>query len=96
MEAICRLAERLNIENVMAVSNEQHIFRSPRYHDKNKVILSDYNAFWASVGGECDSRGYYHIPRTLARKARRRLPVRSGLNIAAAINYWTLSTNSCR
>ncbi|MBA7730686.1 DUF535 domain-containing protein [Citrobacter freundii] len=69
MEAICRLAERLNIENVMAVSNEQHIFRSPRYHDKNKVILSDYNAFWASVGGECDSRGYYHIPRTLARKS---------------------------
>ena len=69
MEAICRLAERLNIENVMAVSNEQHIFRSPRYYDKNKVILSDYNAFWASVGGECDSRGYYHIPRTLARKS---------------------------
>ncbi|HGY3714963.1 TPA: VirK/YbjX family protein [Citrobacter gillenii] len=69
MEAICRLAEQLNIEQVMAVSNEQHIFRSPRYHDKNKVILSDYNAFWASVGGECDSRGYYHIPRTLARKS---------------------------
>lgn len=68
MEAICRLAEQLNIEKVMAVSNEQHIFRSPRYHDKNKVILSDYNAFWESVGGECDSRGYYHIPRSLARK----------------------------
>lgn len=69
METICRLAEQLNIEHVMAVSNEQHIFRSPRYHDKNKVILSDYNAFWESVGGECDSHGYYHIPRTLARKS---------------------------
>lgn len=69
MEVICRLAEQLNIEQVMAVSNEQHIFRSPRYHDKNKVILSDYNAFWASVGGECDSHGYYHIPRTLVRKS---------------------------
>ncbi|WP_254922079.1 DUF535 family protein [Citrobacter braakii] len=69
MEAICRLAEQLNIEKVMAVSNEQHIFRSPRYHDKNKVILSDYNAFWESVGGECDSHGYYHIPRTMARKS---------------------------
>lgn len=68
METICRLAEQLNIEHVMAVSNEQHIFRSPRYHDKNKVILSDYNAFWEAVGGECDSHGYYHIPRTLARK----------------------------
>lgn len=68
MEAICRFAEQLNIEQVLAVSNEQHIFRSPRYHDKNKVILSDYNAFWESVGGECDSHGYYHIPRTLARK----------------------------
>ncbi|EMN1294790.1 TPA: DUF535 domain-containing protein [Citrobacter freundii] len=69
MEAICRLAERLNIDNVMAVSNEQHIFRSQRYHDKNKVIHSDYNAFWESVGGECDRHGYYHIPRTLARKS---------------------------
>ena len=36
---------------------------------KNKVILSDYNTFWESVGGECDSNGYYHIPRTLARKS---------------------------
>ena len=68
MEAICRFAEQLNIEQVLTVSNEQQIFRSPRYHDKNKVILSDYNAFWESVGGECDSHGYYHIPRTLARK----------------------------
>lgn len=69
MEALCRLAEQLNIEQVIAVSNEEHIFRSPRYRDKNKVILSDYNAFWESVGGECDSHGYYHIPRTLARKS---------------------------
>ncbi len=69
MEAICCFAEQLNIEQILAVSNEQHIFRSPRYDDKNKVILSDYNTFWESVGGECDSNGYYHIPRTLARKS---------------------------
>lgn len=69
MEAICRFAEQLNIEQIVAVSNEQHIFRSQRYHDKNKVILADYNAFWESVGGECDSHGYYLIPRTLARKS---------------------------
>lgn len=69
MEAICCFAEQLNIKQILAVSNEQHIFRSPRYHDKNKVILSDYNAFWESVGGECDSHGYYHIPRTMARKS---------------------------
>lgn len=69
MEAICRFAEQLNIEQVLAVSNDQHIFRSQRYHDKNKVIHSDYNSFWESVGGECDSNGYYHIPRTLARKS---------------------------
>ena len=69
MEAICCFAEQLNIKQILAVSNEQHIFRSPRYHDKNKVILSDYNAFWESVGGECDGHGYYHIPRTMARKS---------------------------
>lgn len=69
MEAICCFGEQLNIEQILAVSNEQHIFRSPRYDDKNKVILSDYNTFWESVGGECDSNGYYHIPLTLARKS---------------------------
>lgn len=68
MEAVCRFAERLQVEQILAVSNAVHIFRGERYLDKNKTILSDYDSFWASVGGECDERGYFHLPLTVARK----------------------------
>lgn len=68
METICRFAERLHVEQILAVSNEVHIFRGERYQDKNKKILSDYDTFWEAVGGERDNQGYYHIPVAIARK----------------------------
>lgn len=68
MEAVCRFAERLQAEQILAVSNEAHIFRGERYQDKNKKILSDYDTFWAAVGGECDKLGYFHLPIQIARK----------------------------
>ena len=68
MEAVCRFAERLHVEQILAVSNEVHIFRGERYQDKNKKILSDYDTFWAAVGGECDKLGYFHLPIQIARK----------------------------
>ncbi|WP_052284331.1 VirK/YbjX family protein [Kluyvera genomosp. 1] len=68
MEAVCRFAERLRAEQILAVSNEAHIFRGERYQDKNKKILSDYDTFWTAVGGECDKQGYFHLPIHIARK----------------------------
>ncbi|WP_270502038.1 VirK/YbjX family protein [Kluyvera ascorbata] len=68
MEAVCRFAGRLQVEQILAVSNAVHIFRAERYHDKNKNILSDYNTFWEAIGGECDQTGYFHISGTIARK----------------------------
>ncbi|MFV0262181.1 MAG: VirK/YbjX family protein [Kluyvera sp.] len=68
MEAICRFAERLHVEQILAVSNDVHIFRGERYQDKNKKILSDYDTFWEALGGERDNQGYYHIPVTIVRK----------------------------
>ena len=68
MEAVCRFAERLHVDQILAVSNDVHIFRGERYQDKNKKILSDYDTFWEAVGGERDNEGYYHIPVAIARK----------------------------
>lgn len=68
MEAVCQFAERLQVKQILAVSNETHIYRSLRYRDKEDNIHADYNAFWASCGGECDEKGYYHLPCTLTRK----------------------------
>ena len=68
MEAVCRFAERLHVDQILAVSNDVHIFRGERYQDKNKKILSDYDTFWEAVGGARDNEGYYHIPVAIARK----------------------------
>ena len=68
MEAVCHFAGRLQVEQILAVSNTVHIFRGERYHDKNKAVLSDYDNFWEAVGGECDQTRYFHIPVTIARK----------------------------
>ena len=68
MEAVCHFAKRLQVEQILAVSNEKHIFRSERYHDKNKKVLSDYDVFWEAVGGICDEEGYFHIPPEIPRK----------------------------
>ncbi|UAK18332.1 VirK/YbjX family protein [Kluyvera sp. CRP] len=68
MEAVCRFAERLHVDQILAVSNDVHIFRGERYQDKNKKILSDYDTFWEAVGGERDNEGYFHIPVAIARK----------------------------
>jgi uncharacterized protein VirK/YbjX len=69
MEAVCQFARGFHATQVLAVSNETHIYRSLRYRDKKDQIHADYSAFWASVGGERDANGYYHIPCAIARKS---------------------------
>lgn len=69
MEAVCQFAQAFNVNQILAVSNETHIYRSLRYRDKKDKIHADYSAFWASVAGECDASGYYHIPCVIPRKS---------------------------
>ncbi|MCU6664386.1 hypothetical protein D3C75_384650 [compost metagenome] len=69
MEAICQFAARFEVTQILAVSNETHIYRSLRYRDKKDKIHADYSGFWETVGGECDANGYFHIPGTVARKS---------------------------
>lgn len=38
MEAACLFAQRLQVEQIIAVSNETHIYRSLRYRDKEGKI----------------------------------------------------------
>lgn len=69
MEAVCDFARRMEVEQILAVSNATHIYRSLRYRDKENKIFADYDAFWTSVGGELDDEGYFHIPDSIARKS---------------------------
>ncbi|WP_426347381.1 VirK/YbjX family protein [Cronobacter universalis] len=70
LEAVCLLAQRFAVSQILAVSNETHIYRSWRYAKKKKDKLhADYDSFWASLGGYKDVQGLYHLPLQIARKS---------------------------
>ena len=70
LEAVCLLAQHFGVSQILAVSNETHIYRSWRYAKKKKDKLhADYDSFWESLGGEKDARGLYHMPLQVARKS---------------------------
>lgn len=59
LEAVCLLAQHFGVSQILAVSNETHIYRSWRYAKKKKDKLhADYDSFWESLGGEKDARGF--------------------------------------
>ncbi|EOY5377033.1 VirK/YbjX family protein [Cronobacter dublinensis] len=70
LEAVCLLAQHFGVNQILAVSNDTHIYRSWRYAKKKKDKLhADYDSFWASLGGEKDAQGLYHMPLQVARKS---------------------------
>ncbi len=70
LEAVCLLAQHFGVSQILAVSNETHIYRSWRYAKKKKDKLhADYDSFWESLGGEKDARGLYHMPLQIPRKS---------------------------
>ncbi|NCH56729.1 VirK/YbjX family protein [Cronobacter muytjensii] len=70
LEAVCLLARHFAVSQILAVSNDTHIYRSWRYAKKKKDKLhADYDSFWASLAGEKDAQGLYHMPLHIARKS---------------------------
>ena len=69
LEAACQLAQHLNVQQILAVSNSAHIYRSWRYQKKKKERLhADYDSFWRSMKGELLADGYFRMPGEVARK----------------------------
>ncbi|KAF1371159.1 VirK/YbjX family protein [Yokenella regensburgei] len=70
VEAAMALSSVLSVEEIRAVSNETHIYRSIRYRKKKQDKLhADYNGFWDSLGAAPDSKGDFILPLTMPRKA---------------------------
>ncbi|EPC3573365.1 VirK/YbjX family protein [Morganella morganii] len=68
-EVICLIASLFQCQQIIATSNETHIYRSRRYrHKKLTQWVADYNSFWESVGGTANPQHEYVIPLTLPRK----------------------------
>lgn len=69
LEATCQLARHFNVEQILAVSNSAHIYRSWRYEKKKKGKLhADYDSFWQSMSGELQTSGFFRLPESVARK----------------------------
>jgi len=69
VETAMTLAQFLHVEEIRAVSNETHIYRTARYRRKKQGLLhADYNSFWESLGAVVDGYGDYVLPLTIARK----------------------------
>ncbi|MBD2815335.1 DUF535 domain-containing protein [Xenorhabdus sp. Flor] len=75
IESICRFAEHTNCEQISAVSNETHIYRSIRYwHKKKHLMVADYNAFWESLNGIRQENNDFHLPSNIERKSLDEIP----------------------
>ena len=69
VDALLTLGTQMSVEQVRAVSNETHIYRSLRYRRKKRDLLhADYNSFWESLSATVDTEGDYVLPLALPRK----------------------------
>ncbi|OKP03453.1 VirK/YbjX family protein [Xenorhabdus eapokensis] len=75
IEAICRFADHMNCEQILAASNETHIYRSIRYwHKKKNQMVADYNSFWESLSGIRKENNEFHLPSFIERKSLDEIP----------------------
>ncbi|MBA7753606.1 DUF535 domain-containing protein [Enterobacter sp. RHBSTW-01064] len=69
VEAVMTLGTAFPVEQILAVSNATHIYRSWRYRKKKEgKLLADYDSFWLSLGGERQESGHFALPLTMPRK----------------------------
>lgn len=70
LEACTELTVWLDTEQIIAVSNDTHIYQSWRYRKKKQGKLhADYDSFWESLNGERTAEGTFHLPLFIARKS---------------------------
>lgn len=69
MEALSLFCIATGVEQIQAVSDAGHIFRSWRYHFKKKRLFhASYNEFWESLHAEPISAKLYNVPLIIPRK----------------------------
>ena len=69
VETAMTLGAAFPVEQIVAVSNDTHIYRSWRYRKKKEgKLLADYDSFWLSLGGEKQESGNFMLPLVMPRK----------------------------
>lgn len=73
-EALCSLMCCCDISDVLAVSEQSHVFRQLRYrYKKRKSFVATYSDFWESIAGRPYSN-WYQLPVNVERKSFNALP----------------------
>jgi uncharacterized protein VirK/YbjX len=69
LEACTELAAFMGMEQIVAVSNTTHIYKSWRYRKKKQgKLFADYDSFWQSLSGELNADGTFLLPSRIVRK----------------------------
>ncbi|RKS87800.1 hypothetical protein DES39_1044 [Orbus hercynius] len=68
VESTLILANVLKLEQIVAVSNQTHIYNNWRYKKRFQRLHSDYNEFWQTLDGQEDNNKLFVIPNTINRK----------------------------
>lgn len=69
VETAMTLGAAFPVEQIVAVSNDTHIYRSWRYRKKKEgKLMADYDSFWLSLGGEKQESGNFMLPLVMPRK----------------------------
>lgn len=69
LEACTGLASFMGMEQIAAVSNTTHIYKSWRYSKKKQgKLFADYDSFWQSLAGEQNADGTFLLPSNIVRK----------------------------
>ncbi|WP_410015921.1 VirK/YbjX family protein [Sodalis sp. C49] len=75
LETVMLLAANLDIQRILAVGNNSHMYRARRYSSKKRRFLhADYDNFWLSLNGQRDEQGYFHLPLSIPRKPLETVP----------------------
>ncbi|KAA1186036.1 VirK/YbjX family protein [Photorhabdus heterorhabditis] len=70
LESVCRFAAHFGCQQILAASNDTHIYKSLRYwHKKKDKLVADYDTFWESLGGEKKKNKDFHLPLSIERKS---------------------------
>lgn len=68
IEAALVLAHFFQLEQIVAVSNQSHIYNNWRYKHRFQQLHSDYDDFWLTLDGRKDDNDLFILPSTISRK----------------------------
>jgi uncharacterized protein VirK/YbjX len=68
LDAVCHFAQCMQIEKILAVGGDTHVYSLARYKKQSAMVHADYDGFWKSIGAVCCQEGYYILPQMPACK----------------------------